>query len=312
MSNNITTFLAFTSCMFLLVYCTKDEPEIDFSDPLSFNCNSSPLICTRPDSLGPFGEMDCDNGGISSFHECIASTDFSDPSDDCLAAVKAKVDICFLMQVDPNDVEAGFMTDMVLSDQDCDGGGLTNYEECVNGFDPIRENDADELNNLVDMNEIEAFLARNYTRDVSSLFQDSMFVELHISKSTATDTFRTIRTESGVVCLIPLDTIGETPTAQSTINYNFSSSYFDKRCLDLSGNCVSSDLENEQTIVTNESLTSLVSDLVFGLQDGLSYMTAGTRGIILIPSLQAYGSAGAFDIPSYSVLLFDVELVSFE
>lgn len=312
MYKTTSRFLACIACIFFLAYCTDDEPDIDFSNPESFTCNSNPLICSRPDSLGGFGERDCDDGGISTFHECIANTNFNDPSDDCQAAVRAKVDICFLLQIDQDSVERGFRTDHVLSDQDCDGGGLTNYEECINGFDPIRENDGDELNNLVDLNEINAYLESRFTSEISIDTIDSIvFMEEILTDKVSEETFITVRKESGVVCLIAEDAMGETPSIQSTITYNYTSSYLDKICMDFDPSCIDV-VGDERLLGTEQSQTALLSDLIFGLQEGLILMPANTNATILIPSKEAYGSLGAFEVPSYSVLIFDVELLSFE
>lgn len=307
MPKNIFTFLAFVGCVLLLVYCSKDEPEIDFSDPLSFNCNSSPLICTRPDSLGPFGEMDCDNGGISSFHECIAKTDFNDPSDDCSAAVKAKVDICLLLQVDRDSVELGFRSDMILSDEDCDEGGISNYQECILGFNPIKPNDRDEENGLLDDKEIEAYLKE--TTFLDSLIQDSIGI------IASNDSLNIFRTESGAFSIIESMTEGASPTVQDSIIYRYSSSYIDN-CLDIN-DCIACLIANNCVtpspcqVIPHESDvldTAQVSNLVLGIQEGISQFKGRSKGTVVVPSRLAYGSEGAFGIPEYSVLIIDIEV----
>lgn len=302
MSKHITRFLAFAGCVMLLIFCSKEEPEIDYSDPLSFNCNSSPLICARPDSLGPFGNMDCDNGGISSFYECLAKTDFNNPADDCEAAVKAKVDICLLMQIDQDSVELGFSQTHVLADQDCDGGGLTNYEECIHGFNPIKANDADEENGLLDDKEIEAYLREKNI--ATNLIQDSVGI---IATNDALG-LNIIRTESGVLCLIAQDAVGESPTVQDSITYSYTSSYL-SNCLQLE-DCLNPSLCPEMPFMSSASDTAQVSNLIFGIQEGLGNIKGQSKGTFFVPSRLAYGSVEAFGVPPYSVLIFDIEIDS--
>ena len=48
-----------------------------------------------------------------------------------------------------------------------------------------------------------------------------------------------------------------------------------------------------------------------GWDEGISLMSAGSKGKLIIPSIIGYGEQGAGPIPPYSPLVFDVELVSF-
>jgi FKBP-type peptidyl-prolyl cis-trans isomerase FkpA len=53
------------------------------------------------------------------------------------------------------------------------------------------------------------------------------------------------------------------------------------------------------------------SQVIPGWDEGIALMSAGGKATLIIPSKLAYGAQGAgADIPSYSPLVFDVELVS--
>jgi len=75
----------------------------------------------------PLSSQDCDNGGVDNYTECVNGEDPSNPADDCIAAIDANLDICALINNDPFHP---------LSDDDCDNGGVPNYEECQTGEDP--------------------------------------------------------------------------------------------------------------------------------------------------------------------------------
>jgi len=84
------------------------------------------LLANNPDH--PSGTIDCDNGGIDNLTECEAGTDPLDTNDDCLAAIKNSFNICMLIQFDINHP---------FVSQDCDGGGISNWIECLNGGNPL-------------------------------------------------------------------------------------------------------------------------------------------------------------------------------
>ena len=53
-----------------------------------------------------------------------------------------------------------------------------------------------------------------------------------------------------------------------------------------------------------------IGQVIRGWDEGISYMNEGGKAILLIPSTLAYGVNGKGDIPGYTPLLFDVELIS--
>jgi len=89
------------------------------------NIDICQLIADNPDH--PFATLDCDDGGVLNADECNSGNDPFDPSDDCMAASNNNLNICQLINLDPNHP---------LANEDCDEGGVTNIDECENGGDP--------------------------------------------------------------------------------------------------------------------------------------------------------------------------------
>jgi len=88
----------------------------------------------------PIAMADCDGGGIDNLTECMFGTNplpvvdgddsGGDPAaaDDCFAAAEADLDICAIIFADPTGA---------LAMADCDGGGISNFDECVAGTNPL-------------------------------------------------------------------------------------------------------------------------------------------------------------------------------
>jgi FKBP-type peptidyl-prolyl cis-trans isomerase len=49
--------------------------------------------------------------------------------------------------------------------------------------------------------------------------------------------------------------------------------------------------------------------LIYGFDEGITYMKQGGKSTFLIPSSLAYGAAGSYPIDGYTPLLYDVQLV---
>jgi FKBP-type peptidyl-prolyl cis-trans isomerase FkpA len=55
-----------------------------------------------------------------------------------------------------------------------------------------------------------------------------------------------------------------------------------------------------------------LSQMIHGWKIGMPYFKPGGKGKLLIPSNIGYGARSFGIIPAYSVLIFDIELISFE
>ncbi len=114
--------------------CLNAGDPTDSIDDCTVAKNGSLNICEfiAYKSAHVLATLDCDNGGIDNFTECMTGMDANVPSDDCTAAVRAKVDICAMINGDPNHPWASL---------DCDRGGILNIMECNNGADPTEPSD---------------------------------------------------------------------------------------------------------------------------------------------------------------------------
>lgn len=282
--------LGFSGCLLLLMFCSE-EPEMVFGSDFDFNCNSPLTICNRPDSIGVvFGAEDCDGGGISNLLECRNGTDFNSGDDDCAAAIRGKIDLCLLIQVDMEDVSKGYRQDHVMSQIDCDGGGLTNVEECIKGFNPLKENDIDQLNGQKNDDDIEAFLKNGAFIDQALVLTDTVGV---IGVADGKEVWKT---ESGLIYIINTLGVGEIAMAEDSIVYKLESSYLQDG--------------NQVPISTVDSETKVVKDLIFGMQEGLNFFPEGTSGKLIMPARLAYNQESIEGIPSYSVIILDLELTA--
>ena len=115
--------------------CINGEDPFDNTDDCQAAQEGNLDICTyviaNPTSL--LATSDCDNGGVSNYHECISVEDpLYDPDDDCATVLAENLDICALLIQYPNST---------LHTADCDGGGIDNATECANGADPHNPDD---------------------------------------------------------------------------------------------------------------------------------------------------------------------------
>jgi len=64
------------------------------------------------------------------------------------------------------------------------------------------------------------------------------------------------------------------------------------------------------SVLQENTLLENISDLVPGMQIGLSLLTPGSKATIYVPSGYAYGKVNSSNIPSNSNLQFEIELIS--
>jgi len=101
------------------------DPSDDCTIALGGNLDLCLIIGANPDN--PLAKLDCDSGGVDNYTECSNGGDPSDPDDDCQTAIVAAIDICVVINGDPNHPWASL---------DCDNGGIDNSTECAAGADP--------------------------------------------------------------------------------------------------------------------------------------------------------------------------------
>jgi len=104
----------------------SDDPTCECHDAEAGNIDICAILTIDPDAA--IGDLDCDNGGATNAEECAAGGDPLDPADDCDVMEASGINICLLFSGDPNHP---------LATADCDGGGVTNIDECQSGEDPF-------------------------------------------------------------------------------------------------------------------------------------------------------------------------------
>ncbi len=107
-----------------------NDPMDECDMAIATNTNICQLIFTNP-NIG-LATMDCDSGGVSNEDECNTGEDPNDATDDCIAAIDGNLNICQLINYDPNHP---------LANLDCDNGGIDNWTECQSGGDPSEPSD---------------------------------------------------------------------------------------------------------------------------------------------------------------------------
>jgi len=66
------------------------------------------------------------------------------------------------------------------------------------------------------------------------------------------------------------------------------------------------------TVFDQRTTSFALSQVIAGWQEGIPLMQAGGKCTLLIPSALGYGAASAGSIPPNSVLIFDIQLISFQ
>ncbi len=108
------------------------------------------------------------------------------------------------------------------------------------------------------------------------------------------------KTEKGVYYQITKKGKGlEHPTLASTLNCHYHGTLLDGTVFDSS-------------VDRGKPIDFPLGRVIPGWQDAIPLLTAGGKGKFIIPSSLAYGPQGGGPIPPNSVLIFDVELISFK
>jgi FKBP-type peptidyl-prolyl cis-trans isomerase len=106
---------------------------------------------------------------------------------------------------------------------------------------------------------------------------------------------------------------GPKPAKGSKVKVNYTGRLFDGSVFDTSDEAVAKQAGVYDERRTYEPIEFPLGQgqVIPGWDEGISLMSAGAKGQLLIPSAIGYGEQGAGPIPPYSPLVFDVELVSF-
>ena len=88
---------------------------------------------------------------------------------------------------------------------------------------------------------------------------------------------------------------GSSPNINSTVTVNYKGYFTNDTIFDQSTSPASFPL----------------SEVIAGWQEGIPLMKAGGKATLLIPSALAYGSSGYGSVPPNTVLIFDIDLISF-
>ncbi len=117
-----------------IIECDNNGDPTDPVDDCSVAKAGGINICIliNWDPMHPLATLDCDNGGVDNITECNNGLDACDPGDDCVAAVRGGLDICAIINGDPNHPWASL---------DCDNGSVMNIVECNDGRDPSDPSD---------------------------------------------------------------------------------------------------------------------------------------------------------------------------
>ena len=109
-----------------------------------------------------------------------------------------------------------------------------------------------------------------------------------------------IQTESGLQYEVLLaGEEGVHPTARSKVTVHYHGTLIDGTVFDSS-------------VERGEPISFGLNQVILGWTEGLQLMTLGAKHRLYIPSELGYGNRPAGAIPAGSVLIFDVELLSFE
>ncbi len=117
-----------------LLECQNSGNPSDPADECSVAIGGQLNICKfiNYESNHPMTTTDCDAGGVENYIECIKGYSANDPGDDCAAAARGGLDVCAMINNDPNHPWASL---------DCDEGSVINIIECANGTNPSKPSD---------------------------------------------------------------------------------------------------------------------------------------------------------------------------
>lgn len=123
---------------------------------------------------------------------------------------------------------------------------------------------------------------------------DKEIIQKYIADNSLVDV---IEDESGIFYKITKVGNGYQPGPSSTVTVKYKGYKTDGAVFDETGNAPA---------------TFPLSNLIQGWQIGIPKLKPDGKGLFLIPSALAYGCSGQGSIPANAVLIFEIELVTFE
>ncbi|MBB3186407.1 FKBP-type peptidyl-prolyl cis-trans isomerase [Microbacter margulisiae] len=112
-----------------------------------------------------------------------------------------------------------------------------------------------------------------------------------------------VTTSTGLQYKVITRGVGLKPNAGSYVQLLYTGKLIDGTVFDTTVN---------DTTLVNSPRSMYVSSLVSGFQEALLKMNTGSTFEIYIPQSLGYGSTAMGNIPAYSTLIFDVQLVGFQ
>jgi len=106
------------------------NPDSDIDDSCdNFEASGADLcIYLAVNPFSPLANLDCDGGGVDNQTECDeGGNPFDDIDDSCESFAASGEEICTYLGLNPNSP---------LATEDCDGGGVDNFTECMEGGNP--------------------------------------------------------------------------------------------------------------------------------------------------------------------------------
>jgi len=131
-------------------------------------------------------------------------------------------------------------------------------------------------------------------KEDSQAEKDDKIIQQYLSDNNIQAT----KDDSGIYYLITVEGTGDHPDINSEVTVKYKGYLTNGAVFD-------------QT-TGNSSATFPLNGLIRGWQIGIPKLKQGGKGTFLIPSALGYGSSAVENIPANSVLIFDIELVSFD
>jgi FKBP-type peptidyl-prolyl cis-trans isomerase FkpA len=120
--------------------------------------------------------------------------------------------------------------------------------------------------------------------------EDEEIIQKYISDNKLSAT----ATGSGLYYVISKQGTGANPSLGSSVTVAYSGYFTDGSTFDQS---------------TSAGITFDLASVIKGWQEGIPYFKKGGKGILIIPSALAYGTAGSSGIPPNTVIIFTIDLL---